>query len=57
MGHTDEPKCTDCEYIADFAGNYVECVRLHTFVDWYWWNSKSPEECPKRQENKSEGEE
>jgi len=44
----DKPICTGCEHIADFAGNYVECVLLHKFVDWYWWNSEAPEDCPKR---------
>lgn len=41
-----EPICTNCRYLVDFAGNYSECVKLHRFVDWYYWNSLSPDDCP-----------
>ena len=43
-----KPCCTDCEHLADFAGNYVECVLLHRFIDWYYWKSQAPEDCPLR---------
>jgi len=43
----NEPSCTSCEHIADFAGNYTECVLLHRFVDWYYWKNLSPDDCPK----------
>lgn len=41
-----KPCCTTCEHIADFGGNYTECVLLHRFVDWYYWNSQTPADCP-----------
>lgn len=44
----EEPICTNCEYTADFAGNYIECIKLHRFIDYYWWRSLSPDYCPKR---------
>ena len=43
----DELSCTGCEYLADFAGNYVECTLLHRFVDWYYWRDSCPDDCPK----------
>ena len=51
--------CVNCEKIADFSGNYVECVLLHRFVDWYYWRDASPEYCPKKnieKETKEKGE-
>ena len=51
-----EPTCVGCEHIADFAGNYAECVLLHRFVDWYYWKSLAPDDCPKRKEMEQEGE-
>ena len=44
----ESPLCTKCEHTADFSGNYVECVLLHRFVDWYYWKCLSPEDCPLR---------
>ena len=41
-----KPCCTYCEHTASFAGNYTECVLLHAFVDWYYWHSEAPDECP-----------
>lgn len=41
-----EPTCTNCEHLADFAGNYCECVLLHRFVDWYYWKALAPNDCP-----------
>lgn len=41
--------CTNCKNIADFGGNYVECVLLHRFVDWYYWKSFCPDDCPLRE--------
>ena len=52
-----KPTCVGCEHIADFAGNYTECVLLHRFVDWYYWQSLAPDDCPKRKEMEQEGEE
>lgn len=55
----DEPKicCYNCEHLADFAGNYVECVLLHCFVDWYYWNAGTrPDNCPLLNENVLKGE-
>ena len=49
--------CTNCSHLADFAGNYTECVLLHRFVDWYYWKSLAPDDCPKKQKCKQEGEE
>lgn len=46
---TNKPSCTNCPNMADFAGNYVECVKLHRFVDWWWWRDQAPEDCPKRE--------
>ena len=42
----EKPSCTNCKYIADFAGNYTECVLLHRLVDWYYWRNLSPDDCP-----------
>ncbi len=46
-----EPMCYGCKYLADTLGNYVECKKSaetgkHMFVDWYYWNDGSPDECP-----------
>lgn len=49
-----KPTCVGCGYIACFAGNYTECVLLHRFVDWYYWNSLAPDDCPKRKEMEQE---
>lgn len=38
--------CNDCINTADFAGNYKECVLLHSFVDWFYWNNSAPGSCP-----------
>ena len=40
------PDCSVCKNTANFAGNYVECVLLHRFVDWWWWRSTCPDDCP-----------
>ena len=42
----EELCCTNCKKTADFGGNYVECVLLHRFVDWYYWKSFRPDDCP-----------
>lgn len=48
--------CMDCKNIADMFlqsvcdGNYCECILLHRFVDWYYWNDLAPDDCPKRQD-------
>ena len=49
--NTWKPSCSNCEYISDFGGNYTECVKLHKFVDWWYWRDDSPEECPRRNDN------
>lgn len=41
-----EQSCTNCKNIADFGGNYTECVLLHRFVDWYYWKNLAPDDCP-----------
>lgn len=38
-------KCDQCKYKADFAGNYIECVLLHRFVDYEYWHNEKPEGC------------
>ena len=38
-------KCDQCKYKADFAGNYIECVLLHRFVDYEYWHNEEPEGC------------
>lgn len=48
-------ECRTCKNTADFAGNYVECVMLHKFVDWWYWRGICPDDCPLREE-KQEGE-
>lgn len=48
--------CTNCRYLVDFAGNYCECVKLHRFVDWYYWKSLSPDDCPLKNGDKGEKE-
>ena len=47
-----EPCCRECKHLTGFAGNYSECVLLHAFVDYYYWNSgeTSPKECPLRED-------
>lgn len=44
-----EECCTNCKKTADFGGNYVECVLLHRFVDWHYWRSVRPDDCPLRE--------
>lgn len=51
-----EPICTNCRYLVDFAGNYAECVKLHRFVDWYYWKSLSPDDCPLKNGDKEDEE-
>ena len=46
-----ESNCTDCKNVADFAGNYTECILLHRFIDWWWWRSKAPDDCPLKGDN------
>lgn len=38
--------CGKCEHMKDVFGNYVECVLLHKFVDWWYWNNSVPDDCP-----------
>ena len=38
-------RCGQCKYQADFAGNYIECVLLHRFVDYEYWHNEEPEGC------------
>lgn len=51
----NEPKCIDCDHLADFAGNYVECVLLHRFVDWCYWHDISPDDCPLKKKTENKG--
>ena len=44
-----EECCTNCKKTADFGGNYVECALLHRFVDWHYWRSVRPDDCPLRE--------
>lgn len=37
----------DCKSLKDQFGNFVFCPLLQQFVDWYYWNNKAPENCPK----------
>lgn len=39
-------KCEKCKYMKDSFGNYIECVLLHHFIDWWYWNNKEVEDCP-----------
>ena len=39
-------KCENCEFFKDVFGNYVECVKLHKLVDWWYWNNKEVDDCP-----------
>ena len=39
-------KCENRKYMKDSFGNYVECVLLHRFIDWWYWNNKEVEDCP-----------
>jgi hypothetical protein len=36
----------------DSFGNYVECVLLHRFIDWWYWNNKEVEDCPLNNDKK-----
>lgn len=43
----------------DAFGNYVGCGKTaengtHMFVDWFYWNTGSPNECPLRKEKEDE---
>lgn len=50
----DNHTCAGCGYITSFGGNYIECVLLSRFVDWYYWNNKSPDDCPKKKRKLNE---
>lgn len=48
-------ECYGCPHLCNSMGNYVECKLYsqkhshelgHMFVDWFYWNSGSPDECP-----------
>ena len=47
----NDPTCYGCECLADSFGNYVVCKKAaedgtNMFVDWWYWNNGSPDECP-----------
>lgn len=47
-----EISCYGCENLVDSFGNFVECIKLHRFVDWYYWHgSTAPDDCPKKEVN------
>ena len=53
MAKNDTISCTTCPHVFDEFGNFVECKLLqdglnHVFVDWFYWNNKSPDNCPLR---------
>jgi len=39
-------RCEKCEYLKNVFGNFVECVLLHHFVDYEYWNNETPADCP-----------
>ena len=41
-----ECRCEKCEFAKDAFGNFIECVRLHRFIDWWYWNNETPYDCP-----------
>jgi hypothetical protein len=50
-----EPICTNCGYLIDSEGDYSECIKLHRFIiDWYCWNSLSPDDCPLKNGDKGD---
>ena len=55
LEETQELTCYGCKHLIDTFGNYVECGKtaengIHMFVDWFYWNTGSPKECPLRKE-------
>ena len=55
----NEPTCYGCKYLIDVFGNYVECRKTveqgtHMFVDYFYWNTGSPNECPLRKEKEND---
>lgn len=41
-----ECRCEQCEFVKDVFGNYIECVKLHRFIDWWYWHNKTLDDCP-----------
>jgi len=39
-------QCEKCPYLVNVFSNYVECIKLHRFVDWEYWNNYKVEDCP-----------
>ena len=55
MAENNTYECYGCPHLCNSFGNYTKC-RLyaekhsnelgHMFVDWFYYNSGSPEKCP-----------
>lgn len=44
----EQNKCDKCEFLVIVFGNFVQCVKTGRFVDYEYWHSTRPDDCPKK---------
>lgn len=44
----ERENCEGCESLVDVFGNYVQCIRTGRLVDYEYWHSILPQDCPMR---------